>query len=270
MERPIPCASLHRLVSVDSPWLRSCVAFRVASAQVARTPNLKPLPASNFSLVTDTTAGTHTLRFSTTSWNNGAGTAATRGRAQLGHGQRQTAGLPAHLQLSDGTSTSLLRRMVRLTTPVTTTFHFDDYALYTLQPVNVPGGSLRTGSKTTFCVMDTTKIDGSLAGAPAVAVYATCGKPDPGHVGRMGRHLWRPPRGPGHRFHRQPRWHLPAEDRDRPEEGHDREQRERQPLLCADRHHEAEHGHGPGQQRQLFHGGVDQRPAARRWAPPSR
>ena len=53
--------------------------------------------------------------------------------------------------------------------------HFDDYALYTLQPVNAPGASLRTGSKTTFCVMDTTKINGSLAGAPVNAVYATCG-----------------------------------------------------------------------------------------------
>jgi hypothetical protein len=31
------------------------------------------------------------------------------------------------------------------------------------------------GSKTTFCVMDTNKIDGSLPGAPQNAVYATCG-----------------------------------------------------------------------------------------------
>ena len=37
--------------------------------------------------------------------------------------------------------------------------HFNDYALYTLQPVNAPGGSLRTGAKTTFCVMDTTPIN---------------------------------------------------------------------------------------------------------------
>ena len=35
--------------------------------------------------------------------------------------------------------------------------HFNDYALYTLQPVNAPGGSLRTGAKTTFCVMDTSR-----------------------------------------------------------------------------------------------------------------
>jgi hypothetical protein len=47
--------------------------------------------------------------------------------------------------------------------------------LYTLQPVDAPGGSARTGSKVTFCVMDTTKIDGRLPGAPAAAQYANCG-----------------------------------------------------------------------------------------------
>jgi lysyl oxidase/IPT/TIG domain-containing protein len=54
-------------------------------------------------------------------------------------------------------------------------FHFGDYALYRLDPVNAPGGSPKSGSKTTFCIMDTTKVDGSLPGAPQQAVYATCG-----------------------------------------------------------------------------------------------
>jgi hypothetical protein len=55
-------------------------------------------------------------------------------------------------------------------------FHFGDYALYTLQPVNAPGGSQRTSSKTTFCVMDTTKVNTSLPGAPAEPVYTACGR----------------------------------------------------------------------------------------------
>jgi hypothetical protein len=54
-------------------------------------------------------------------------------------------------------------------------FHFDDYALYSLQPVNAPGGSLRTSSKTTFCVEDTTLVDTSLPGAPTQPVYTSCG-----------------------------------------------------------------------------------------------
>jgi hypothetical protein len=35
--------------------------------------------------------------------------------------------------------------------------HFDDYALYTLQPVDALGGSTLYGEKVTFCVMDTTR-----------------------------------------------------------------------------------------------------------------
>ena len=54
--------------------------------------------------------------------------------------------------------------------------HFNDFALYTLQPVNAPGGSLRTGAKTTFCVMDTTIVNLGLPGAPRQAFYSRCGR----------------------------------------------------------------------------------------------
>jgi hypothetical protein len=54
-------------------------------------------------------------------------------------------------------------------------FHFNNYALYTLQPIDAPGGSQRTGSKTTFCIMDTDAIDTSLPGAPNQSVYSGCG-----------------------------------------------------------------------------------------------
>src|SRR5688572_21457211 len=43
-----------------------------AAAQTALRPNLIPLPAFNTTLATDS-GGRSTLRFSTTSWNNGAG-----------------------------------------------------------------------------------------------------------------------------------------------------------------------------------------------------
>ena len=149
----------------------SC-AVGSASAQVARTPNLTPLPASNFSLVNNTTAGTQTLRFSTTSWNNGAGPLQLEaGPVDTGNGKQQ---VYQRVFNSDGTSTTFFAGWFEWHNGHNH-FHFDDYALYTLQPVNAPGASLRTGSKTTFCVMDTTKINGSLAGAPVNAGYATCG-----------------------------------------------------------------------------------------------
>jgi hypothetical protein len=53
-------------------------------------------------------------------------------------------------------------------------FHFDNYATYTLKPINAPGASSRTGAKQTFCIMDTDKINGRLPGAPKRAGYTTC------------------------------------------------------------------------------------------------
>lgn len=148
----------------------SCTAAG-AAAQVARTPNLTPLPASNFSLVSNTN-GTLTLRFSTTSWNNGAGPFQLEaGPVDTGGGKQQVF---QRVFNSDGTSSLFFAGWFEWHNGHNH-FHFDDYALYTLQPVNAPGGQQRTGSKTTFCVMDTTKINSSLPGAPANAVYSTCG-----------------------------------------------------------------------------------------------
>src|SRR4030095_4877779 len=53
-------------------------------------------------------------------------------------------------------------------------FHFQEYALYTLNPVNAPGASGRQSYKTSFCVMDTTKVDARLPGAPKRPVYSAC------------------------------------------------------------------------------------------------
>jgi hypothetical protein len=161
--------------------LASCALFAVgvpyatdASAQTAVTlpPNLKPLPASNVALVTNTTAGTTTLRFSTTSWNNGVGALQLEaGDVDTGSGKQQ---VYQRIFTSDGGSVLHLAGWFEYH-PEHQHFHFDDYALYTLQPVNAPGGYQLTGSKTTFCVMDTTPINTGLPGAPSQAVYSSCG-----------------------------------------------------------------------------------------------
>ncbi len=141
----------------------------VVLAAVSLTPNLKPLPASNFSLVN--ASGTTTLRFSTTSWNNGSGPLEiVAGDVETGSGKQQVF---QRVYLDDGTSFLNLAGSFTYH-PTHNHIHFDDYALYTLQPINAPGGSQRTGAKTTFCIIDTTKIDTSLPGAPAQAVYTTC------------------------------------------------------------------------------------------------
>ena len=157
------------------PLIAGVMSFATsASAQTAvdLPPNLTPLGASNLSLVADTSGGS-TLRFSTTSWNNGTGPLElVAGAVDTGSGKQM---VYQRIYLSDGTS--FLHYAGSFTYhPAHDHIHFDDYALYSLQPINAPGGSLRTGVKTTFCVMDTTKVNGQLPGAPAQAVYSTCGR----------------------------------------------------------------------------------------------
>lgn len=145
-----------------------------AFAQTAVTlrPNLIPLVASNLSLAT-TTSGTTTLRFATTSWNNGSGPLElVPGEVETGSGKQR---VYQRIRLSDGSS--VLNYAGSFTYHAEHDhIHFDDYAVYTLQPVNAPGGSERTGVKTTFCVMDTTPVNTSLPGAPPQAAYTTCNK----------------------------------------------------------------------------------------------
>ena len=143
-----------------------------AQAAVDLPPDLIPLPAGNISLVTDATVSTTTLRFDTTSWNGGTGPFELRaGLVDTGSGKQQVF---QRVYTSDGSYYDHLAGWFEWH-PLHNHFHFDDYALYTLQPVNAPGGSSRTGQKTTFCIMDNTQVNLTLPGAPQAAVYSTCG-----------------------------------------------------------------------------------------------
>lgn len=143
-----------------------------AAAQTALTPNLVPLGAFSPTLSTDS-GGRSTLRFGTTSWNAGTGPLElAAGEVETGSGKLrvyqvvyQSSGAPV-LHFAGAFEYH----------PEHDHMHFNDYALYTLQPVNAPGGSSRTGAKTTFCVMDTSAINLSLAGAPRAPFYGRCGR----------------------------------------------------------------------------------------------
>jgi len=129
-------------------------------------PNLQALPAWNITL------SNGLLSFNTTSWNSGfgrleliAGKANNRAKKQKVY-QR--------IYYNNGTYYDQLAGDF-IWHKQHNHFHFEQYALYTLQPVNAPGASQRTSQKTTFCVMDTTPVDTSLSGAPGSAFYSTCG-----------------------------------------------------------------------------------------------
>jgi hypothetical protein len=133
-------------------------------------PNLRPFGAFNLGIVTDSSTGVKQLRFSTRSWNSGAGP------LELRAGQVDSTGQKVYQRVynSDGTyNDSLAGTFVYH--PFHNHFHFNGYARYDLRPINAPGGSPKSGSKTTFCVMDTNAINTSLPGAPQTAVYSVCG-----------------------------------------------------------------------------------------------
>jgi Lysyl oxidase len=143
-------------------------------------PNLQPRPAFGFALVPNGPQGTDRppcpfswcLIFSTTSWNGGDGPLELHaGEIDTGSSRQN---VYQRVYLSDGGFYDRLAGTF-VWHPAHNHFHFEDYAIYTLQPVNAPGGSQRIGSKTTFCIIDTTQVNTSLPGAPPTPVYTTCG-----------------------------------------------------------------------------------------------
>jgi hypothetical protein len=141
------------------------------SAQVTELrPNLTPFAAFGLSLVRDSMTGSSEIRFSTRSWNNGTGPLELRAGDIDSEGQQ----VDQRVYKSDGSYEDYFVGKF-VWHELHNHFHFENYALYNLAPINAPGGSIKSGTKTTFCVMDTNKIDGSLPGAPGTAHYATCG-----------------------------------------------------------------------------------------------
>lgn len=131
-------------------------------------PNLEVWPADPLCLQT-TLSGSTWLRFSTTSWNSGPGALELVAGKIDRRAKKQK--VYQRIDSSDGSSRDILAGFF-IWHQTHNHFHFEDYAHYILQPVNAPGASARTSTKTTFCVMDTTDIP-PLDGA---AFYTTCGK----------------------------------------------------------------------------------------------
>ncbi len=142
-----------------------------AEAQVGdRVPNLQPLKATEIRIVI-TSSGRKLLRFSATNWNSGDG------RLELIGGEVDSATNKQKVYQRIYSSVGTYRDIFAGSFDwhaAHNHMHFNDFAVYDLQSVRNPN-SHRYAQKTTFCVMDTNKINGSLPGAPTSAVYTTCG-----------------------------------------------------------------------------------------------
>jgi hypothetical protein len=132
-------------------------------------PNLAPRPASEISVVQDSTNGHTLLRFAAVNTNVGLGPLELRAGNVTGSGQE----VNQRVYRSDGTYYDNLAGTMTYH-PEHNHFHFNNFALYTLTAVGDTSGSGQTSEKTSFCVEDTTAIDLRLPGAPQSAVYTTC------------------------------------------------------------------------------------------------
>jgi hypothetical protein len=169
MNMNIPAFVRTRLLASFSAALLAVAATSVYAADELR-PNIRALPASDLSIVTDFATGGPELRFGATTWNAGLGPLELRA-GETGAGKQNV-----YQRIFRSDSTYYDRLAGEFTWhPDHNHFHFEDYATYVLQPLNAPGSSARTSQKTTFCVMDTDKVDARFAGAPRKAVYSACG-----------------------------------------------------------------------------------------------
>jgi len=145
---------------------------RAASAQDV-LPNLEPFPASDVQLAD----GGNTLRFSTTSWNRGAAAMELVGGEVIQEGSPENPGsrvVYQRIYAADGSNRLAYVGTFEYHGDNHNHFHLENYARYTLQPVNAPGGSQRTSEKVSFCLLDNAKINTRLPNAPKKPVYETC------------------------------------------------------------------------------------------------
>lgn len=145
-------------------------SFEPISAVNEQQPNITPFPARDIRIV-QKSDGTTQLQFTTLSWNNGAGPLEIRaGTIDNINGKQEVI---QRIYRDDGTYLEVKAGSF-VYHPGHGHVHFENYALYTLQPVTANGAADRIGSKTTFCIMDTTRVNTKLPGASKRAIYRTC------------------------------------------------------------------------------------------------
>ncbi len=138
-----------------------------AQQVVELLPNVRALPAFEVSTRLHPVFQEPELRFSVTTVNVGDGPLEFVG-GETGRGKQN---IYQRIYLSDGTFYD--RRVgAYVWHPEHNHIHVENYAEYTLQAMNAPGNSKRTGQKTSFCVMDTDRIDTTIGSSQPR--YTTC------------------------------------------------------------------------------------------------
>lgn len=146
------------------------------AGQVELLPNIRALPAASISMLDATT-----MRFSATSWNSGDAklelvarnpeTDPLTGQTKQPVDQRVYCSGGSFYDRPAGKAEYHAAH---------NHVHYNDYANYILEPADSANPqNPRQGSKTTFCIMDTTGVNTQLKGASTSAVFNWCPTQDP-------------------------------------------------------------------------------------------
>ena len=148
-------------------WMIASILLAAPDGLAQLLPNLKPFPPADVAIVPDQQTGGTKLIFATRTWNNGEGPMELRAVEVGGNHIVSQRIYDGHGGFADHVVGTFVH------VPNHDHFHFEGYALYTLEPAG--GGSPITGSKTSFCLLDNIRVNTSLARAPRKPVYTSCG-----------------------------------------------------------------------------------------------
>jgi len=152
----------------------------IAQSATPRYPDLKTLPPADlrFDTVTYNGVTSKVLRFSNTAWNAGEGPLELHGSV-FGN-----AAVTQRIYDDAGGFTDVTVSNDFVYHPGHNHFHFEDFAEYGLWTKadydawvasgRSVGQAKKSGTKTTFCIMDTGRVQ-ALPGTPSAAVYSACG-----------------------------------------------------------------------------------------------
>jgi hypothetical protein len=142
--------------------------------EVELLPNLRALPPRDIAML-----DANNIKFSTTSWNAGDGkltlvartpeTDPTTGQLKQPVDQRVSCSGGGYYDRPAGSAEYHEAH---------NHVHYNDYANYILESISTSQNP-RKGSKTTFCIMDTTGVNTQIAGASGSAVFSWCPTQDP-------------------------------------------------------------------------------------------
>lgn len=138
-------------------------------------PNVRALPPRDIAMLNATS-----MKFSATSWNAGAGTLELVPRdptPDSGGNLKQQ--VDQRIFCSNGTHYDRPAGSAAYH-PTHNHVHYNDYANYILEQDTANPQNPRKGTKTTFCIMDTTGVNTQMSGASGSAVFAWCPTQEPG------------------------------------------------------------------------------------------